>query len=104
MVLLRGVLSRCRCFPPPYPTDSLQSDFVRKHSGGLWRARFEFLLACPQGPGVCLILSCRAPLLDSRAQLDREIAAGGWYIVKQLANSSVIFDWPHKVSMICFAA
>ena len=41
-------------------------------------------------------MSCRAPRLASHAQLDREIAAGGWYIVKQLANSSVVFDWPHE--------
>ena len=36
-------------------------------------------------------------------QLDREIAAGGWYIAKQLANSSVIFDWPHLVCMMYHA-
>lgn len=36
-------------------------------------------------------------------QLDREIAAGGWYIAKQLANSSVIFDWPHLVCIIYHA-
>jgi len=29
-------------------------------------------------------------------QLDREIRAGGWYIVDSLVNSSMVFDWPHS--------
>jgi len=33
-------------------------------------------------------------------QLDREIAAGGWYIVNQPVNSTVVFDWPHTVCLL----
>ena len=34
-------------------------------------------------------------------QLDREIRAGGWYIVDSLVNSSMVFDWPHSVLRVC---
>ena len=38
------------------------------------------------------------PLNAIHGQLDREIRAGGWYVFQGTANSSIVFDWPHKVN------